>query len=124
MRHVKPGRGPSKIGAIFTGIGAAAFLLYGIYMLRAGFGMMSFVPLLFCLGAAVMAIYNFKNSTAKNRYSDFDITDAEEEPDPLNKRYPMSHYNIQKGYCPYCGEAIRAGVGEGFVYCANCGRKL
>ena len=35
-----------------------------------------------------------------------------------------SVFDGRKGYCPYCGEAIRAGVGEGFVYCANCGRKL
>jgi hypothetical protein len=112
------------MGAIFSGIGAAAFLLYGIYMLRAGFGMMSFVPFLFCLGAAATSVYHFRNSTAQNRYSDFDITDAEEEPDPLDKRYPMSRYNKRKGFCPYCGEAIKAGIGEGFVYCANCGRKL
>ena len=33
------------------------------------------------------AIYNFTNATSANRFSTFDITSSQEEPDPLNERF-------------------------------------
>ena len=124
MRHVKPGRGPSMMGAIFSGISALAMLIMGISMMGSGFGLEGIIPFLFSAGAACMAVYNFKNSVSKNRYSDFDVTDPSEEPDPLNEHIPWTKQNIQSGYCPYCGKPLEAAAGAGFVYCPYCGKKL
>ena len=78
----------------------------------------------------VQAVYNFKNATGKNRYSSFDIVDSQEEPDPLDQQFsgdadtPVFRDILPAGeelrYCPYCG----AEWGEGFAFCAKCGRKL
>ena len=127
MRHVKPGRGPSMMGGISSLIGAVVFLLVGLENLRSGFmGFNAFtvIPFLFSAGALCMAVYNFKNSVSKNRYSEFDVTDPSEEPDPLNERIPRTKQNIQSGYCPYCGKPLEAAAGKGFVYCPYCGKKL
>ncbi len=76
--------------------------------------------------AVVITVYNFKNATNKNRYSEFDITDSNEEPDPLNERFGISQTTVQKNngrdskFCPYCGTP----VGADFEYCNNCGKKL
>ena len=78
--------------------------------------------------AVVMTVYHFKNATKKNRYSAFDITDSQEEPDPLNERFgnlPTEEKTEEgaKGenrFCPYCGTS----VGETFTYCNHCGKKL
>ena len=88
MKSVKPGRGPSMmggIGSIFAAVfgliwtcGAASmgapgfFLLFGVVFIGIG---------------VVNAVYSFKNATGENRYSDFDIVDSHEEPDPLNERF-------------------------------------
>ena len=78
--------------------------------------------------ALVNAVYNFKNATSKNRYSSFDITDGQEEPDPLNRRYGVQNtFNTSApngnsvGFCPYCGEPITK---QEYEFCPKCGREL
>ncbi len=88
----------------------------GIFMI--GFGV-----LWTCMAIAITA-YNFKNATGKNRYSAFDITDAREEPDPLNKRFgnQASQPNdsddkkaSDSKFCPYCGKNSRKTKAECFT---------
>lgn len=129
MKSVKPGRGPSMmggIGSIFAAVfgliwtcGAAStgapgfFLLFGVVFIGIG---------------VVNAVYSFKNATGENRYSDFDIVDSHEEPDPLNERFgrqpdaapPEAGEAGNFAYCPYCGTKL----GEGFTFCGKCGKPL
>lgn len=130
MKSIKPGRGPSMMGgvasvfAVVFGIiwmcGAASmgapgfFLLFGVAFIGIG---------------VVNAVYSFKNATGENRYSDFDIVDSDEEPDPLNERFGSRsdpEPEVQTGeqgkfaYCPYCG----ARLGEDFAFCGKCGKAL
>lgn len=116
MKSIKPGRGPSMLGAIiavalavfgilwvvmasditssFSGGSGDAFIFEGNNMIQDFGTPMSSIGtvfplfgLIFVAIAVVMAIYHFKNATGKNRYSTFDIVDGDEEPDPLNERY-------------------------------------
>lgn len=125
MKSIKPGRGPSMMGGII-----------GLFMI--GFGVLWTVvaaqasPIFALFGvlwtgiAAVNTVYNFKNATGKNRYSQYDITEGPEEPDPLNERFgdgqsePQSKKDADNKFCPYCGTA----VAEDFEFCNNCGKKL
>lgn len=116
MKSVKQGRGPSFLGgivAIFIGING---IVITALMLKNGAGMMAFPGFMFVAIAVVMAIYNFKNATSKNRYSVLDITEGDEEPDPLNQIFGEQKEN---NFCPYCGEKL----GEDFKYCNNCGKQ-
>lgn len=76
--------------------------------------------------AVVTTVYNFKNATNKNRYSQFDIIDGNEEPDPLNEHFGNSQGSVSKPsdvdnkFCPYCGTAVQGD----FEFCNNCGKKL
>lgn len=109
------------------GIAGALFGVFWTVMAIAG-GAWFMAPFgLIFIGVAVFnAVYNFKNATGKNRYSQYDITDEDEEPDPLNERF--GNYNgseifqcKEKGrYCPYCGAKNE----EDYKYCKDCGREL
>lgn len=75
--------------------------------------------------AIVQTIYNFKNATGKNRYSQFDITDSQEESDPLNDRFACfddknKSCSDSGGYCPYCGTKAK----DDYKFCHNCGKEL
>ena len=116
MKSIKPGRGPSMLGAII----AIAIAIFGIlwvimasditstfsgspiggeFIMEDGSSLGIASPLssvgsifplfglIFVAVAVVLAVYHFKNATGKNRYSTIDIVDGDEEPDPLNKRY-------------------------------------
>ena len=79
----------------------------------------------FVIVAVVIAIYNFKNATSKNRYSEFDIVDGSEEPDPLNERFGgegiHSETNPEEAlFCPYCGTPAE----DDYLYCKKCGKPL
>jgi hypothetical protein len=128
MRSIKPGRGPSAMG----GAGSIAAAVFGVFWMLMTIQMGA--PILFTLFgvvfiafAIIQAVYNFKNATGKNRYSAFDITDENEEPDPLNQIYGEQHRfeehqvsDSENNFCPYCGNRID---GE-YAFCNKCGKKL
>ena len=79
MRSIKPGRGPSMMGAVGA-IGAAIFGVFWIGM-AISMGAPIIIPafgVIFIGMAIAQAVYNYKNATSKNRYSAFDITDEQE----------------------------------------------
>ncbi len=142
MKSIKPGRGPSMM----QGISSIAVALFGVIWTIAaasmGGGIFALFGIIFIGIAVVQAVYNFKNATGENRYSAFDITEGNEEPDPLNERFGVRQ-NMYEGtaqdayetsyqesqdvsndrdseYCPYCGIKVN----KDFVYCNQCGKKL
>jgi hypothetical protein len=122
------------------GIGSAAAVIFGIVWViaAASMGAPGIFPLfgvIFIVIGIVQAVYHFKNATSENRYSAFDITDENEEPDPLNERFGNNQQAEAYGYqekaespapddvgnfCPYCGAPVHAG----YEFCRKCGRKL
>ncbi|UQZ37092.1 zinc ribbon domain-containing protein [Paenibacillus sp. PK3_47] len=134
MRSVKPGRGPSGMGAIGS-IGAGLFgVLWTIGAAQMG------APLFFVgfgvifVGIAVaQGIYHYKNATGKNRMSLMDITSGNEEPDPLDSyfrksssssaSYSTDAYSSEDNltYCPYCGNKL---ANEAYRFCPSCGKEL
>lgn len=132
MKSIKPGRGPSMMG----GFGAVFGIVFGIFWtvlaasMTQGFGLVGIIfPLfgvLFIIIGVVNAIYNFKNATGENRYSEFDITDDTEEPDPLNQHFggkPKHTSNVPptgSSFCPYCGAPVQTD----FAFCRKCGKQL
>lgn len=129
MKSVKPGRGPSMMSGI-VGICVAVFgVLWTIIAASSGGGLFALFGVIFVVIAVVEVIYNFKNATGKNRYSTFDITDENEEPDPLGERFGNTYYptddrysygSSEQNYCPYCGAKVK----QDFEFCQNCGKKL
>lgn len=121
MKSIKPGRGPSMMGGII-----------GIFMI--GFGILWTVlasqasPIFALFGvlwtgiAIAQTVYNFKNAKSKNRYSAYDITDDEEEPDPLNEYFGQKQPSdkTDSEFCPYCGTKAQGD----YLYCNKCGKKL
>ncbi|MFZ4682282.1 MAG: SHOCT domain-containing protein [Terrimicrobiaceae bacterium] len=93
MHSIKPGRGPSALGA-FAGIFA---VIFGLLWTVLAFALTRSFPIpvvgivfpLFGVAFVIMGIvnvlYNLRNATAKERYSVIDITTGAEEPDPLNR---------------------------------------
>ena len=158
MKSFKRGRGPSMMGGVVAVCMAVFGLIWtimasnitknpfgdmgGLEGVR-GFGATgttgmfntvgSIFPIfgvVFMVIAIAIAVYNFKNATGKNRYSEFDIVDGNEEPDPLNQRFGGQAYESSEGswqaegpesrFCPYCGAKAQAG----YEYCNQCGKKL
>ena len=125
MKSIKPGRGPSMMGSL----GAVAAAVFGvIWTIGAGAmgapWFLSAFGVVFAVIAIISAVYNAHNATAKNRMSVLDITDGEEEPDPLNKAFGEQGEQPEKTtgnrFCPYCGTPIR----DDFTFCNSCGKKL
>lgn len=125
MRSVKPGRGPSAMGAFGSVVG----VIFGVIWTgaAASMGAPSFFlafGVLFIVAGVVQALYHYRNAAGENRFSEFDITEDGEEPDPLDRRdREAPEREAPDGahrFCPYCG----ARAGEGFSYCAKCGREL
>ncbi len=127
MKSVKPGRGPSMMSAII-GIAVALFgVFWTVLAVSGGAWFMAPFGIIFVVIAIVQVVYNFKNATGKNRYSEFDITDSDEEPDPFNERFGNNYKAEEKfdgvsenKFCPYCGTKL----GNDFEFCNNCGKKL
>lgn len=123
MKSVKPGRGPSMLGGVI-GIFVALFgVFWTVIAISNGAGIMAPFGIIFVIIAVVQVIYNFKNATGKNRYSQFDITDENEEPDPFNERFGEKRDTsprVSGGFCPYCGAQVR----ENYEFCNVCGKKL
>ena len=88
LKSIKPGRGPSAMGA-FGGIIAAVFGVFWI-IFAVSIGAPAIFPLfgiLFIVMALGGTAFNYKNATGSNRMSVYDITDDKEEPDPLQARF-------------------------------------
>lgn len=124
MKSIKPGRGPSFMGGILS-IAVGIFgIIWTIVAVNIGGGFVALFGIIFVFVAIVSAVYNFKNATGKNRYSAFDLTDGEEEPDPLNLRFgarpDANPRSSGSAFCPYCGTKVE---GE-YAYCNKCGKKL
>lgn len=130
MKSIKPGRGPSAMGAF----GSVIAVIFGIFwtITAASMGAPGFFPLfgvLFIIIGIVQTVYNLKNATGESRYSAFDIVEDSEEPDPLNRRFcavpqvdstPPDRDSVEFCFCPYCG----AKLGAAFEFCGKCGKKL
>jgi len=132
VKSVKPGRGPSMMG-VFGGVIA---IIFGIFwtVTASSMGAPLMFPIfgiLFIAAAIANTIYNYKNATGKNRMSLYDITDEDEESDPLNKyvKYDRDEADFSREisddkdhmkFCPYCGELLKIG----YVYCPKCGKKI
>lgn len=124
MKSIKPGRHKSKMGAAASIFGVIFGIIWTIAAISMGAPF--FFPLfgLAFIGMGIYnAVYNYKNATSKNRYSEYDITDEDEEPDPLNVRYgqssgPAAEYG--GGFCPYCGAKAQGD----FAFCPKCGKRL
>lgn len=124
MRSVKPGRGPSMMGGV-VGIFMIGFGIVWTIIAAQGSPVFALFGVLWTGIAVVQTVYSFKNATGKNRYSQFDITDNIEEPDPLNERFgnPQTAHrasNTENRFCPYCGMAVE----DDFAFCNHCGKKL
>lgn len=144
MRSIKPGRGPSGMkfwnsmfsivfGVIWTLI--AIFIATSAAMVVGGaFGVIAMIfPLfgvVFIINGIVHAMYNYKNATGQDRYSEFDITEDGEEGDPgrrwvkgaepWDKPKPPQSPRSGADFCPYCGTKTQSG----FRFCPKCGREL
>ena len=125
MKSIKPGRGRSMMGGV-VGIVMICFgILWTVGAAQIS-GIIALFGVLWTCIAIGMTIYNFKNATGKNRYSVYDITDENEEPDPFNERFGNSFYDYEKKdevdskFCPYCGTPVK----EEFEFCNQCGKKL
>ncbi len=134
MKSIKPGRGPSAMGAI----GSIAVGVFGVFW-TIGAASMGAPPFFVLFGivfvglAIVQGIFHFKNATGTKRMSLFDITDNESEPDPLNKFYKSSedkvYHNLDGqldteadvNFCPFCGNKIND---DSHVFCSKCGKEI
>lgn len=138
MKSVKPGRGPSAMGAfgsVFAAIfgviwiGAAASMGAPSFMILFGF--------MFIAMAVVQGIYHFKNATGENRMSVFDITDHNAEPDPLHTMFTRKNQSQSQSvgenqselftsagnsinFCPFCGSK----VDQSHKFCPSCGKQI
>lgn len=128
MKSVKPGRGPSLMSGISSILVALFGVVWTIIAASNGGGLFALFGVIFIAIAVVQAVYNFKNATGKNRYSEFDITDADEETDPFNERFGYSERTnrcnfsseTESKFCPYCGTRVEAD----FEFCHKCGKRL
>ncbi len=127
MKSIKRGRAPSFMG----GVVSVFVAIFGIIWMGAALSIGA--PVLFaCAGlvfsgiAAADAIYNFRNATGKQRYSEYDIVDSSEEADPLNERFgqtaerPPVDAMETFAFCPYCGTKRE----KDHIYCGKCGKRI
>lgn len=127
MRSIKPGRGPSMMGGV-VGIFMVCFGIFWTVMAAQASGFMAIFGVIWTCIAIATTVYNFKNATGKNRYSQYDITDESEEPDPFNERFGQNSFERWSAedetpgsrFCPYCGAKAK----EDFEFCNKCGKRL
>lgn len=132
MRSIKPGRGPSAMGAV----GSVVAIIFGIFwtMLASSMGGPALFPIfgvMFIGIGVVQLMYHLKNATGKNRMSIIDITEDGEEKDPLEQYFVKERYektekekrvesNEKFAFCPYCGEKLD----NSYRFCPSCGKVL
>ena len=91
MKSIKPGRGPSAMGAVGSIFSAIFGIIWTIAAASMGAPVFFWLfGVVFVILGIVQAIYNFKNATGENRYSKFDIVDSAEEPDPWPRSWGWS----------------------------------
>ncbi|MFK7692120.1 zinc ribbon domain-containing protein [Paenibacillus sp. HJGM_3] len=134
MRSIKPGRGPSSLGAI----GSIAVGAFGVFwtLSAASMGAPPFFVIfgvVFVGLAIIQGIYHFMNATRSNRMSLLDITEHGEEPDPLNVLAAERKGSLEQpgekqlqipgsvNYCPFCGNKITDPTHK---YCMSCGKEI
>lgn len=120
MKSFKRGRAPSMVDGTVSVMMAVFGVIWMIFAVSIGAGAFALFGLVFIAIAIVQAVYHFKNATSDNRFSEFDITENEEEPDPLNRRDGTAKETHEGGYCPYCGAKTEAD----YEFCRSCGRRL
>lgn len=137
MKHIKPGRGPSRLGGVMSVLMALFGVLWICAVADSGGGWLALFGVVFVGIAVVNAVYSFRNARRRNRYSTFDIVDSAEEPDPLDPSsagqggvapYRTDPDSAESGsakpgsarFCPYCGRR----AAPDHVFCSNCGKKL
>jgi hypothetical protein len=125
MYSIKPGRGPSMMGAIIGLVIGVPFVLFWI----GGASRIGAPPFFVFFGIAFLVVLlinvamGFYNGMAKNRISQMDITTSAEEPDPLN-RVAQAPPNAQpplpgeSRFCPFCGRVLE----QEFKFCPACGK--
>lgn len=137
MKSIKPGRGPSGMSFI----GSVVAVIFGVFWTVTAFSITANAPfggvgaifplfgVIFIIVGIVQAAYHFKNATGKDRFSEYDITDPNEEGDPSDQwiRKDPSELKREEGkkdtgahYCPYCG----APVDSSYAFCPNCGKAV
>lgn len=128
MKSIKPGRGPSAMGAV----GSVFVAVFG--MIWTGFAASMGAPIFFVLFGIVFVIlagvqgyYHYTNATGRNRMSEYDITEDYEEPDPLQEHFhgsdsPGTEESGHPGakFCPYCGR----GLSQDYRFCPECGKQI
>ncbi len=137
MRSIKKGRGPSAMGGFSSIIAIIFGIGWTIFAYNLTRDAPSFIGTLFPLFGVVFviagigqAIYHFTNATSENRFSEFDITDDDEETDPLNRAFGQARgkeqlkraggRRIEGEFCPYCGATAQ----PDFDYCPKCGKDI
>ncbi len=139
MRSIKPGRGTSGMSFMGSVIG----IIFGVFWTIIAFSITANSPfgtvgmifpvfgILFIIMGIVQAFYHLKNTTGKNRFSVYDITDSSEESDPSDKwiknelTYEVKNDNPTKAseetnFCPYCGVSID----DNYSFCPKCGKSI
>ena len=135
MKSIKRGRASSLTGGIVGIVMSMAFFGMALQV-SDGFDEFAFMPVIMGLIVLGVSIAEIVGATRKNRFSEYDITDDGEEPDPLNQYYggqsqsnqngqlptsaPAQSGTTAKSYCPYCGARIE----QGYAFCPACGKKL
>ena len=133
MYSVKPGRGPSMMGAL-GGVFAAIFgVIWTVGALSMGAPcFFALFGVVFVVMALVSAVYSYHNATQKNRMSAFDITTGDAEPDPIaealghgasrsrEKTQTQTPRRYEGGFCPLCGASAQ----PEFDYCPKCGKDI
>lgn len=139
MKRIKPGRGPSMLGAAGSIFASVFGIFWTILALSMGapwfFGVFGII---FIITAVVQGLYHYKNATGKERFSTFDIVDDEEEGDPLDQWSRDEEHadardssvdresvaacgnDTEVNFCPYCG----AKAEKDFLFCQKCGKKI
>lgn len=125
MRHIKPGRGPSMMSGFYSIFAIVFGIIWTFLALQSGAPILfALFGVIFIIYAIVQAIYHFHNASQKNRFSSFDITDDQEEADPLQQHFSSNMAETKQkdsiAYCPWCGAKIE----PGYCYCTHCGREL
>ncbi|MDY5861040.1 MAG: zinc ribbon domain-containing protein, partial [Eubacteriales bacterium] len=86
MKSIKQGRGPSLLGGIMGIFMVLIGIVWTSIAMRADF-LFAMFGVIWTLMALAITIYNFIGATRRNRPSMYDITDGDEEPDPLNELF-------------------------------------